>query len=109
MTKNKLTSQEVENHLQQNTIKMQELTLRLENLDRDIDEFVTECNIAHEKLTAFIQKKENFTEENWTQLIQEKEKLDLSLQKQLSNIRNPIKTKRAYSSLHVQRHWLPVR
>lgn len=110
MSNNKsFVESKLENQIQNHSLKAQELAIRLEDLDREVDTFLKEVNINLDKLTSFMENKENFTDENWTQLLQEKEKINEKLQRELANIRNPLKTKKAYSGLRVQNHWLHVR
>lgn len=98
-----------EQQIQTRASKIQALQLQLENLDRQMEELLGELRVSPEQLSAFISKKENFTEENWAELVSQKKRLDDKLQRELDNIRNPLKTKRNYKSLHVQRHWLHVK
>lgn len=92
-----------------NEKKIQELAIRLEKLDLDINGFLKEMEVTPEQLTTFISQKENFTEDNWKELQEQKKKLDEKLDLELRNIRNPLKTKSALASLNVGRHWLHVR
>lgn len=99
----------MEQRIQQQEEKIRKLSLLLENQDREVQEFLQHQNIHPEKISEFLEKQENFCEAGWSELNQEKQKLDEKLQRDLSNIRNPKKAKKALASLHVERHWLHVR
>ncbi len=89
--------------------KIKELAIRHEKLDNDISDFLTELDVTPEQLSAFISKKENFTEENWEVLQKRKKSLDEKLEVELKNVRDPKKAKKALASLNVQRHWMFVK
>lgn len=94
--------------LQQET-KIKELEIQLETLENSVGELLTHLQVTPEQLTAFVDKQEHFSEENWTELQKQRKILDDKLLREIANIRNPRKTKNAYSNLHVERHWLHVR
>lgn len=104
-----MLNKKLETQIQQQEKNIQELQIKLEGIDREITTFLQEFNITAEKLSQFIENQANFTQENWETLQKQRQTLNEKLNLALSNIRNPIKTKRNYSSLHVQRHWIPVR
>lgn len=98
-----------EEKLVHNEIKMRELDIRHEKLDHDISNFFEELQVTPEQLTAFISTKDNFTEENWQELQKQKKQLDEKLDIELKNVRNPLKSKKALASLNVGRNWLHVK
>lgn len=102
-------SQDTEEKLNLNEKKIRELAIRHEKLDNDVADFLKELEVTPEQLTAFISKKENFTEENWEELQNQKKKLDEKLDVELKNVRDPLKSKKALASLNVNRHWLYVK
>lgn len=101
--------QEIEKILHKNAAAIEELSIRIEMLNRQTQELLNELNVSHEQLSAFIENKENFTDENWQALITQRQSLDAKLQLDLSNVRNPLATKKTYQDRHVQPHWLFVR
>lgn len=103
------SQQRLEQTLAKNDLLMQELIIRLDSLDREIKALLAELNITPEKLTAFISNKENFTDDNWTELQKQRKLLDEKLNKELSNIRDPRKVKKTQMDRHVQNHWLFVK
>lgn len=98
-----------EQKMQQQKKKIQEMELRIANLDEEVEELLESLKVSPEQLTAFLSNKENFTEENWNEVAKQKKELEEKLKRELDNVRNPIKSKKTYSSLHVQRHWLHVK
>lgn len=99
----------MEQQIRQQEEKIRKLSLMIENQDREVNEFLQQQNIVPEKVGKFLENSENFCEESWSTLNQEKQKLEEKLHRDLTNIRNPKKTKKSYASLHVERHWLHVR
>jgi hypothetical protein len=92
-----------------NDLTLQQLMIRIDSLDREIKSLTTELNISPEKISTFIENKENFTEENWQDLIKQRQHLDEKLNTDLSNIRDPRKIKKTHEDRNIQRHWLFVR
>lgn len=89
--------------------KIKSLEIQLENLEKEENAFLKLLNVTHEKLTAFLKDKKNFSSENWNQVVSHKQKLDEKLLREIENVRNPQKAKRAYNSLKVGSHWLHVK
>lgn len=104
-----LSQDNFEEKLQGNEKKIRELSIRLEKLESDVSVFLKELEVTPDQLTAFISKKENFTEENWEELQKQKKQLDEKLDLQLKNVRDPLKIKKALGSLNVGQHWLYVK
>lgn len=99
----------LENKIRQNNSKITQLEIQLENMARQEEQLLMELKVTSDQLATFINKRDNFTEENWNELNKHQQELDTKLRRELDNIRNPLKTKRAYDSLHVQSHWLYVK
>lgn len=99
----------LENKIQQYSTKIEELEIRLESLLREEEKLLHDLQITREQLSVFVSNPENFTAENWAELNDQQKKMNEKLHRELENIRNPIKTKKAYDSLHVQSHWLYVK
>lgn len=96
--------------IEENHNKIKTLALQIEGQTREEDTFLHQLEISLEKLNTFSANQENFTDENWQKLLDERNKLQQKLQTELSTIKDVRKTKRALSSLKgVQRHWLHVR
>lgn len=107
---NKHFEKVLENKIEQNNTKIKALSIQIENINREMDSFFKELQINFDNLSEFMSKKDNFTEENWEELSKQKKMIEERLQRELDNIRNPLKAKHAQSSQqHVQRHWLFVK
>lgn len=100
---------QLEERIQHNEKKFQELGIQIEKLDEDINKFMGELPLTIEQLNTFLADESNFTEEEWQELQNLRQKLDEKLQRELDNIRNPVKIKKNYDDRNVQRHWLYVR
>lgn len=94
---------------QKNELATQELAIRIEALDRDVQGLLHELNVSPQQLATLLENKDHFSEENWEALNKERKALDEKLLRDLQNIRNPKKTKKAFKTMNVQQHWLFVR
>lgn len=104
-----ITDTKIEAHIQKNTLAIEELAIRIETLNRDVESLYKELNVSADQLTAFLNNQSNFTEENWNAILQQRKELDEKLLRELVNVSNPIKTKKTYAERNVQPHWLFVR
>lgn len=104
-----MSDAKLEAQIEQQELKIKALTNQLDNLSREVDEFLGALDISLNQLAHYAEQKENFTEENWNELSQQRKQLEEKLHRELENIRNPVNTKRSYDNLHVQRHWLFVK
>lgn len=100
---------QIENHIKKNAQAIEELSIRIETLNRDVDTLLKELNVSPTQLTTFLSNSNNFTEDNWNALTAERKALDEKLLRELLNVSNPVKTKKTYAERHVQPHWLYVR
>jgi len=99
----------IESHLHKNECAIQELSIRIETLNRDVEELLNELSVTPEQLTAYIGNKDNFSEDNWQTLLDQRKALDEKLLRELLNISNPKKTQEKRKQMNVQPHWLFVR
>lgn len=99
----------LETKIKKNEQKAEALFQEILTLYQQEKIFLDELKVTPEQLTTFISAKENFTEQNWETLNFEKQKLDQKLQTELNNIRNPKKTKKAYSEKKIEGHWLYIK
>lgn len=100
---------ELEAHIQKNALAIQELAIRIEALNRDVNELLNQLDVSADQLTAFIEDKDNFSKENWITLLEQRKALDERLVRELHNVSNPKKTKESFKQMNVQPHWLFVR
>lgn len=101
--------QQLEQTISKHDLLMQELMIRIDGLDREIKALLTELKVSPEKVAAFVENPENFTEQNWQELQVQRKLLDEKLSCEISNIRDPRKTQKNQNDRHVQRHWLFVK
>jgi len=89
--------------------KAKELSIRNESLDKQVQDLLEEIQVTPEQLTVFVENEQNFTEKNWEELQKHRSELDEKLQRELANIRDPLKAKQKQAQLKVGPHWLFVR
>lgn len=92
-----------------NNKKLKEICLRIEKLDQDVELFFKENGINPIEVAEYLDKKENFSESEWTEIEETRTILEKELNINLKNIRDPRKAKKAYNDRYVQPHWLYVR
>jgi hypothetical protein len=102
-------SDDLERNINKNEMAIQELAISLESLNLQVDDLLNELEVSAEQLSAFVENKENFSEENWKHLLKQKKDWNEKLQLSLDNIRNPLKAKKKYAERKVEQHWLFVR
>ena len=99
----------VEQDIKRNELIFQQLMIHVDSLDREIKSLLSELKVTPEQLTAFVSNEENFTQENWQELQNQRKLLDEKLKTEITNIRDPRKVKKAQEDRNVQRHWLFVK
>jgi hypothetical protein len=100
----------LEQRIQRNHLKLQELSINLERLDLEFNNILAELSLAPEQLDAFVHKKENFTLPSWDKIQTEKKQLDEKLDLRLKNIKDPLKIKKTFLERgSIQSHWLFIR
>lgn len=106
-------SKNIEDNLEQATKKndaaLQQLLIRIDALEREAKVLLDELQVTPEQVTTFMANPDNFTPENWDELQEQRKTLEDKLKRDIDNIRNPSKTKKAQADRHVQRHWLFVK
>lgn len=100
----------IDNKIADTERKINEMLLRTEQLDREIKELLAELQVTPQQLTALVSSKEHFTDKNWEQLLEQRQKLDEKLQQDLAQIRNPKLQKQKLQSLKdISSTWIAVR
>jgi len=99
----------LEEKIQKNELKINELSIKLDAIDREVNELLNELNVSPEQLTQFVHTEQNFSKEDWIHLQEEQQKMHTKLQIELDGIRNPKEMQKRYSERVVQNHWLFVR
>lgn len=101
--------EDLETKMQRQEKALAEVLISNENLDLEVEAYFSGYNVTPGQLSQFISNKEHFSEENWDALQERKKQLDEKLQRDLENIANPLKLKKAYKQRKVETHWLFVR
>lgn len=99
----------LEEHILGHEKKVQELAIRLENIEREVSELMNELKVTSEQVTIFINDQNNFTSENWQELQNQRQILEEKLQREIANIRDPQKMKKKQAERNIGQHWLYVR
>lgn len=100
---------QLEQTIQKNELAIRELAIQIDSMSDQVNSFLAELNVSPEQLSAYLANQDNFTQENWNTLLQQKQELEEKLKRELENIKNPLKTKKTYSERKIQQHWLYVR
>jgi hypothetical protein len=102
-------SQDPENYSNKNEALLRELMHRSKELEAVEEKLFQELNVTPEQISAFIEKSDNFTPDNWNQIQEQKKQLNEKLERDLKNIKNPLKTKKSYQNRIVDNRWLYVK
>lgn len=102
-------NQKLEQDIIKNNLALQQLLIRLDSLDQEINALLTELKVTPKQLDVYLSNPDNFTEKNWLELQKQRQLLEEKLQRDLANIRDPRKTQKSQETRNVQRHWLYVR
>lgn len=98
-----------ENH-HQSQIKMRELSINMEKLDREYQKLLDHLGLNIEEIESHLENPENFSQPIWENLQNEKKKLDEKLNLAISSITDLKKTKKTFSErAQVQQNWVFVR
>lgn len=103
------TDNKWENQILMQEKQVQELVIRMETLDRQLDELFVDLKVTPEQLSTFLADENNFTPDNWIQLQDLRKVLQEKLQRELDNVRDPLKIKKTFSERQVGHHWIFVR
>lgn len=99
----------LEEKIQKNERKINELSIKMDAVDREVHALLNELNVTPDQLTQFVHTEKNFAEEDWAKLQEEQQKMHTKLQVELQSIRNPKEMQKRYAERVVQNHWLFVR
>jgi len=105
-------SQEEELHGQFENISQtfNELLILSENLDNNYQKLLSELAVSEDQISGFLSNPVNFTEEEWSELESEKQKMQEMLEVQLSHLQDPKAMKKKYSERkRIKNNWLFVR
>jgi len=93
--------------IQKNEKKEKELLLKNEAIDREVAALFP--NDILDKAANFTTNRENFSEEEWQKLDEERKKLDLQLRREIDNVSNPKEKEKRQKERNVSPNWLFVR
>lgn len=99
----------LENSVEKKEKQLRELAISIEALDMQVAEMMAELKVTRKQLSMFLSNPENFTPENWEELQKQKKNLELKLQRDLAQIRNPKEAEKKLKQSNVAPHWLFVR
>lgn len=99
----------VESKIEKHKNLIKKLALQLENQDRIELSLFSQLQISPEKLTAFLDNKENFSDHDWEEIQKHRQTISGDLGRSLTNVRNTAQLKKTYTSLRIAQHWIPVR
>lgn len=102
-------SQDPETYIKKNEALLRELLYRAKELEKEEEKLFSELNVTPEQISTFIEKPENFTPDNWEEIQEQKKQLNQKLDRDLKNIKNPLKTKKAYKESLIDNRWLFVK
>ncbi|WP_068468696.1 hypothetical protein [Candidatus Protochlamydia phocaeensis] len=96
--------------IQQTQLKMQEISINMEKLEREYQLLLEELALTPDQLKNYVEDSNNFSPPIWEQLQNDKQKLDEKLDLDLKSVRDPLKIQKTLSeSSHVRQHWIFVR
>ena len=96
--------------LQQNEKKLNELQKNLEKSREDYQSLLEELKLTPEQVSHFVNDQDNFSAAEWQLIQDEHQKLDMKLNLELNEIRNPQKVKQVQQEQsQIRPHWFFVR
>lgn len=101
--------QDIESKIDKNRLLIEEMEIQHAALSRDVESLLQELKISADQISACLRSPQNFSQEEWETITNEKKMLDQKLLRELQNISNPAKTKQSYKDRVIQPHWLFVR
>lgn len=100
----------LQNRLQQNELKMRELTINLERLDLEYQQLFQEVGLTLAQIQTYISNEANFSQSIWEKFQKQKKELDEKLKLTLDNVTDPAHLKKKFSERgSIQNHWIFVR
>ena len=94
----------------QNERKLNELQQNLEKSRQEYQSLLEELQLSPEQLAHFVNNQDNFSAQEWKAIQEEHQKLDVKLNLELNEIRNPQKAKQVQQEQsQIRPHWLFVR
>lgn len=98
-----------EDAFSRNEKKLQELIDLSKQQESDFEKLFNEHKTSSDELLAFLANPDNFDTETWETMERLRKELDQQTLAELSQIKDPLDTKKKYSDIHNSRQWIPVR
>ena len=87
---------------------LKELIKRSDEQEAWFENFYKEHNISKEEIFTFLSDPRNFDEKTWEAMQKMRLKFQEEIQRELDNIKDPLKTKKTYNELHNSKRWIPI-
>lgn len=98
-----------EDAFSRNEKKLKELLDRSKKQESDFEKLYHEHKTSSEELLAFLANPENFDTNTWGTMERLRKELDEKTLAELSQIKDPLNTKKKYGEMHDSRQWIPIR
>lgn len=92
-----------------NEKKLQELLAHSEQQDSQFENLFNEYKTSREELLTFLSNPDNFDSNTWEIMETLRNQIKQQTLAELSQIKDPLSTKKKYSDLHNSKQWIPVR
>jgi hypothetical protein len=92
-----------------NEKKLKELLDRSNHQESQFEKLFNEHKTSSEELLAFLANSENFDSETWETMEALRKQLEQQTLAELSQIKDPLDTKKKYSDLRSAQQWIPIR
>ncbi len=98
-----------ESEIEKNEILLKDLIARSKELDQEGQSLFQDIELSLKEIEAYITNPKNFNQLEWEHIQTKQQELNTILDRDLQNIRNPQKTKRAFEALNLPRYSIHVR
>lgn len=99
----------LEQKIQDSEQKIKEFAQEIQQQEEELEKLISEIGMSPKEVDELLSNKENFGDEVWEELQKEKVLLEEKLQKDLDNIQDPLKSKKALSELRLRQNWLFIK
>ena len=107
MLRELLQQEEIEATIENNEERMKALFAQLKEMDQEVETLFADLEVTPQQVKAFVENRENFTEENWTEI---QKRLDEHISLKADLLPNRTKLRKVYQErASIQPTWLFVR
>lgn len=96
----------LEDKIKQNERTLNELKLRYEQLNKEIEQLFKEFDVSQEDICKYASDPNNFSPKDWNELEKRRKTLDERLENDLKSIRDVSKAKKSFEERNVSNHWI---